>query len=122
MPHSESPASSPPVATPTSKDSEQMDQDDNAPVKAESQDETNGDITMADIDTVRTAQETKETADGVQLEDLFNDMDSDDEFSGAKKATPNSTLPTSSAAPASSPVNEQVDPFDTARPSKANIL
>lgn len=76
--------------------------DHDAPVKAEAQDETNGDITMADINPMPPAEESKE----VKLEDLFADVDSDDEFPSTEKTAENNILPTSSLGPTSSSVQE----------------
>lgn len=100
MPHSEDPGSSPPVPTPTSEEFEQMDHD--APVKTEALDETNGDITMADVNPLPPNEEPKKE---VKLEDLFADVDSDEEFPHTKN-TQSNILPTSSPGPASSPAQE----------------
>lgn len=111
MPSSEALGSSPPVPTPTSEELERMEQDedqshkDNAdvPVKAESPpDDTNGDITMADVNTLPpTEDSTKE----VKLEDLFADVDDDEdeEFPSTAKPTQSQQTATSSPGPASSP-------------------
>lgn len=99
MPHSESPATSPPIATPTSEEFDKMEQDA-AAVKAETQpDETDGDITMAEMNPLQPGDEAKKD---VKLEDLFADVDSDDEFP-SEKPTQSQPLPTSSPNP-SSPV------------------
>lgn len=75
-----------------------MDQD--APVKTEAQpDETNGDITMADVNPMPSSDGAKKE---VKLEDLFADVDSDEDFPSTDKATQNRTSPSSSAGPASS--------------------
>lgn len=110
MPHSEDPGSSPPVPTPTSEEFEQMDHD--APVKTEAQDETIGDITMADVQPLPAAEEPSKE---VKLEDLFADVDSDDEFQDSKKTTQSSILPTSSPGVASSPAQEYALPLATPR-------
>lgn len=101
MPHSESPGSSPPVPTPTSEEMEEMEHDaaQDVPVKTEPQDETDGDITMADVNPMPPPQDTKKDA---KLEELFAD-DSDEEFpSTGGKASQSQTLPTSSPGPDSS--------------------
>lgn len=101
MPHSESPGSSPPVPTPTSEEMEEMERDaaQDVPVKTEPQDETDGDITMADVNPLPPPQDTKKE---VKLEELFAD-DSDEEFpSTGGKATQSQTFPTSSPGPDSS--------------------
>lgn len=98
MPHSESPGSSPPVPTPTSEEMEAMehDQAQDGPVKTEPQeDETDGDITMADVNPMPASEDTKKD---VKLEDLFVD-DSDDEFPGTGKTTQSQPLSTSSPGP-----------------------
>lgn len=77
--------------------------DHDAPVKAEVQDETNGDITMADVNPLPSSEEPKKE---VKLEDLFADVDSDEEFPSTEKTTQSNILPTSSPGPASSPVQE----------------
>lgn len=78
-----------------------MDQDQDAPANAEPEpDETNGDITMADINPLPAAEEPKQQ---VKLEDLFADVDSDDEFSSTGKTARSNALQTSSPGPASSP-------------------
>lgn len=98
MPHSESPDSSPPVATPTSEEFDRMEQD--AAIKIETQpDETDGDITMAEVKTLEEAKKD------VKLEDLFADVDSDDEFP-SEKPTQSQPLPTSSPTP-SSPMQQE---------------
>lgn len=111
MPSSDAPGSSPPVPTPTSEEFERMEQDedqshkDNAdvPIKTESQhDGTNGDISMADVNALPPVEEsTKE----VKLEDLFADVndDEDEEFPSTAKATQSQQSPTSSPGVASSP-------------------
>lgn len=137
MPHSESPGSSPPVPTPTSEEFEKMDQaqdgeqsrehneHQDAPmaVKDEPQDDTNGDITMADVHPLPdpAARETNddEARDDakkeVKLEDLFADVDSDDEFPSTSKTNQSNALPTSSPGPASSPDQEYVLPSERRR-------
>lgn len=105
MPHSESPGSSPPVPTPTSQEMEEMARDSapDAPVKTEPQeDETDGDITIADVNPAPLTEDTKKD---VRLEDLFAD-DSDEEFPSTGKATQSQTLPTSSPGPDSSAEQE----------------
>ncbi|KAK2609719.1 hypothetical protein N8I77_003206 [Diaporthe amygdali] len=102
MPHSESPASTPPLATPTSEEMEQMEQD--SPVKNESQqDESNTEITMAEVNALRLEEEPKKE---VKLEELFADVDSDDddEFPSTGRTTQSQALPTSSPGPDSSGV------------------
>lgn len=102
MPHSESPpGSSPPLPTPTSEEMEEIDRDQgqDAPVKTEPQpDETDGDITMADVNPMPPAEDRKKD---IKLEDLFAD-DSDDEFPSTGKTTQSQQFPTSSPAPDSS--------------------
>ncbi|KUI72496.1 DNA primase small subunit [Cytospora mali] len=98
MPHSESPASSPPVPTPTSEQFEQMEQD--TPVKNEShEDETTGDISMADVKANLPSEESKNEA---KLDELFADDDSDEEFPSTGKTTQSQPIPTSSPGPDSS--------------------
>lgn len=102
MPHSESPGSSPPVPTPTSEEMEQMDRDEvqDAPVKSEPQpDETDGDITMADVNPLAPSEQEKKD---IKLEDLFADDSDDDEFPSTEKTTDSQILPTSSPGPDSS--------------------
>lgn len=101
MPHSEDPGSSPPVPTPTSAEFEQMDHD--APVKTEALDESSADITMADANPLPATEDTKKE---VKLEDLFDDVDSDDEFPSTEKTTQSNILPTSSPGLTSSPGQE----------------
>lgn len=94
MPHSTSPASTPPVPTPTSEDElELMDQD--LPVKTETeQDETTTEITMAEVNALRLEEEPKKE---VKLDDLFADVDSDDdEFPSTGRTTQSQVPPTSS--------------------------
>ena len=112
MPHSTSPASTPPVPTPTSEDEmEQMEQD--APVKKEDQpDEGSTEITMAEVNALRLEEEPKKE---VKLDDLFADVDSDDdEFPGTGKSTQSQVPPTSSPAPDSSGTPESVKPYPAA--------
>lgn len=75
MPHSEPSASSSPVPTPNSEEFEQMEQD--SPVKTEVQDDTTADITIADVNAMTISEEPKKD---VKLEELFADVDSDEEF------------------------------------------
>lgn len=94
MPHSTSPASTPPVPTPTSEDElEQMEQD--SPARNGTQpDESNTEITMAEVKALRLEEEPKKE---VNLDDLFADVDSDDdEFPSTSKATQSQVPPTSS--------------------------
>lgn len=106
MPHSTSPASTPPVPTPTSEDElEQMEQD--SPAKNGTQpDETTTEITMAEVNALRLEEEPKKE---VKLDDLFADVDSDDdEFPSTGRATQSQVLPTSSPGPDSSGTPESV--------------
>lgn len=66
-------------------------------------DETNGDITRADVNPMPLSDGAKNE---VKLEDLFVDVDSDDEFPSTGKATQSQTSPSSSAGPASPPDRE----------------
>lgn len=78
-----------------------MEQD--AAFKVESQpDETDGDITMGEVNPLQSAEDAKKD---VKLEDLFADVDSDDEFP-SEKPSQSQALPTSSAAP-SSPMQQE---------------
>lgn len=78
-----------------------MEQD--ATIKPEIQpDETDGDITMAEVNPLQPNDEAKKD---VKLEDLFADVDSDDEFPG-ERPTQSQPLPTSSPNP-SSPVQQE---------------
>lgn len=89
-------------------------------VKTEPQDDTNGDITMADVHPLPPASSAEPNGDEaedknadeakkeVKLEDLFADVDSDDEFPSTNKTTQSNILPTSSPGPASSPRQEYV--------------
>lgn len=106
MPHSEPPGSSPPVPTPTSEEMEEMEhgQAQDVPVKTEPQDETDGDITMADVNPMPPPQDAKKD---VKLEDLFAD-DSDDEFPSTGNPTQSQPLPTSSPGPESSAEQKSV--------------
>ncbi|KAL1862948.1 p48 polypeptide of DNA primase [Diaporthe australafricana] len=100
MPHSESPASTPPVPTPTSEELELMEQD--SPAKNGTQpDESTTEITMAEVNALRLEEEPKKE---VKLEELFADVDSDsdDEFPSTGRATQSQVLPTSSPGPDSS--------------------
>lgn len=106
MPHSTSPASTPPVATPTSEDElEQMGQD--SPAKnGTQQDETTTEITMAEVNALRLEEEPKKE---VKLDDLFADVDSDDdEFPSTGRATQSQVPPTSSPGPDLSATPESV--------------
>lgn len=106
MPHSTSPASTPPVPTPTSEDElEQMEQD--SPAKNGTQpDETTTEITMAEVNALRLEEEPKKE---VKLDDLFADVDSDDdEFPSTGRTTQSQVLPTSSPGPESSAMPESV--------------
>lgn len=96
MPASESPGSSPPIPTPTSEEMEEMeemdhDQVQDGPVKSEPQpDETDGDITMADVNPAPTPEQEKKD---IKLEDLFADDsdvfadDSDEEFPSTERSS-----------------------------------
>lgn len=105
MPASESPGSSPPVATPTSEEMDQMDRDQapDAPVQSEPQpDETDGDITMADVNPMPPPEQEKQD---IKLEDLFAD-DSDDEFPNIDETIKSQALPPSSPGGADSSAEE----------------
>lgn len=109
MPHSTSPASTPPVPTPTSEDElEQMEQD--SPAKNGTQpDETTTEITMAEVNALRLEEEPKKE---VKLDDLFADVDSDDdEFPSTGRTTQSQVLPTSSPGPESSAMPDDGAPI-----------
>jgi DNA primase small subunit len=109
MPHSTSPASTPPAPTPTSEDElEQMEQD--SPAKNRTQpDQTDAEITTAEVNALRLEEEPKKE---VNLDDLFADVDSDDdEFSSAARPTQSQVPPTSSPGLDSSGSPEFVMPF-----------
>lgn len=73
---------------------EQMDHDqaqDDAPVKSEPQpDETDGDITMADVNPMPASEQEKKE---IKLEDLFADVDSDEEFPSTERTIQSETSP-----------------------------
>lgn len=73
---------------------DQMDRDEaqDAPAQSEPQpDETDGDITMADVNPMPPSEDEKKD---IKLEDLFAD-DSDDEFPSTDKTTQSQALPSS---------------------------
>lgn len=81
-----------------------MEQD--VPIKTETQpDETDGDITMAEVNPIPSTKETE-----VKLEDLFADIDDDDDDDDELPTTtkPSQSQPglTSSLGPSSSPEQE----------------
>lgn len=101
MPHSVSPDSSPPV--PGEETLVQMAELDVAAgeseqVKPETQsDDDDVDMTMAEVGGAPAVEEPKKE---VKLDDLFADVDSDEEFPSSR---PTQTQPTSSPGPQSSP-------------------
>lgn len=112
MPHSTSPASTPPVPTPTSEDElEQMEQD--LPAKnGTTPDETTTEITMAEVNALRLEEEPKKE---VKLDDLFADVDSDDdEFPSTGRTTQSQVPPTSSPGADSSGTPELVISYPAA--------
>jgi len=93
---------------------EQMEQD--SPVKNGTQpDESNTEITMAEVNALRLEEE--EPKKEAKLDDLFADIDSDDdEFPSTGRTTQSQVPPTSSPHPDSSGTPELVMPFSTAIP------
>lgn len=92
---------------------EQMEQD--SPVKNGTQpDESNTEITMAEVNALRLEEEPPKE---VKLDDLFADIDSDgDEFPSTGKTTQSQVPPTSSPGPDSSGTPELVISFSTVIP------